>query len=55
MNNLFGKGINRTYYFSFNLGYYFSVGNFACIKEYFPSLNELKQYKYKLYGKPLYS
>lgn len=54
MNDLLRKGINGIYYFSFNLGYYFSAGYFTCKKEYVPFLNELKEFKYILYRKPLY-
>lgn len=54
MDNLLVKGINGIYYFSFNLGYYFSAGYFTWKKEYIPFLNELKRLKYILYRKPLY-
>jgi hypothetical protein len=54
MDNLLGKGINGIYYFSFSLGYYYSVGYFNCKKEYIPFLNELKQFKHIIYNKPLY-
>lgn len=48
MNNLLGKGICGIYYFSFNLGYYYSVGYFACKNEYVPFLNELEEFKHIL-------
>lgn len=54
MNNLLGKGINGIYYFSFNLGYYFSAGYFTCKKEYVPFLNEFIKIKHIVYRKPLY-
>ena len=54
MNNLLGKGISGIYYFSFNLGYYFSAGYFTCKKEYVPFLNEFRKIKHILYGKLLY-
>jgi len=54
MNNLLGKGINRIYYFSFSLWFYFSTGYFTCKKEYIPFLNELNKFEYTLYRKPLY-
>jgi hypothetical protein len=34
MDNLLGKGISGIYYFSFNLGYYYSAGYFTCKKKY---------------------
>jgi hypothetical protein len=45
MNNLLGKGISGIYYFSYNLGYYFSAGYYACKKEYIPFPNELEEFK----------
>lgn len=54
MNNLLGKGISGIYYFSFNLGYYFSAGYFTCKKEYIHFLNELKEDKQRLYVKHSY-
>jgi hypothetical protein len=49
MDNLLGKGISGIYYFSFNLGYYYSAGYFTCKKEYIPFLDELEEYKRRLY------
>lgn len=54
MNNLLGKGTSGIYYFSFNLGYYYSAGYFTCKKEYIPFLDELEKYKRRLYTKLLY-
>jgi hypothetical protein len=51
MDNLLRKGISGIYYFSFNLGYYFSAGYFTCKKEYISFLNELKKYRYLQYKK----
>lgn len=54
MNNLLGKGISGIYYFSFSLCFYFSIGYFACKKEYVPFLNEFIKAKHIIYRKPLY-
>lgn len=44
MDNLLRKGICGVYYFSFNLGYYFSAGYLFCKKEYNPFPNESVNY-----------